>query len=436
MHKPDAETAILSLVLNNQRIFDKVSLSGNDFYSPTNRALWEAGLATHFAGMPVDPIEVSEKVEASGVPITVQDIVDIQKSFASEAALNSYATTIKNARRVRDLQNLSFEISEIANGQGGVDEKEDRVAQLFNHHEPQGNDLPEQCNEAIKGFLEELDRRSQVQGVTGLATGINALDERTNGLQDSDFILLAARPSMGKTALGLNISRHAVFGLGKRVLFFSLEMSKQQLMERVVSDVSNVYYGNIRKGQLEDTEWTALSNAITRMKDQPLFIDDTPGLTIHQIRARSRALHRRSPLSLIVIDYLQLIRNTGRTRTEEVGEISMSLKELAKELNIPVLCLSQLNRECESRSDRRPRNADLRDSGSLEQDADQIFFIYRDEVYFPDSESKGIAEIICGKFRGGEIGTDYLKSELHHQRFVDLPSGYEPQKKENVYNFG
>jgi|14BtaG_2_1085337.scaffolds.fasta_scaffold00447_15 replicative DNA helicase len=429
MQNLDAEAAVLSVCINNPVCCAKTGLTAEDFNNPINRAVWQCLTEMLDANLVVDLITLAERVEAAGVNITTADLIRIQTSVGSERAIKHYARQVSDARKVRDMYLLSAEISEIAEGAQNVETKQDLIEQLFVKREQKSPATPEQMNAAIKEFLDVMDYRSNNPGITGLPTGIKSLDDRTSGLQPSDLILLAARPAMGKTALAMNIATNTAVSLQKPVLFFSLEMAKAQLIERQTSNLANVNLKHIRDGKLDDSEWMRINGAVRSMKDKPLFVDDTAGLTLQQIRGRARAIHRRTPLSLIVIDYLQLIRFSGRSKNEEVGEISRSLKELAKELSLPVLCLSQLNRGCEERSNKRPRNSDLRDSGSLEQDADQIFFIYRDEIHNENSDDKGIAELICTKFRNGEIGTDYLSTKLYYQRFEQLPADYQRQEK-------
>ena len=257
--------------------------------------------------------------------------------------------------------------------------------------------------------------------VTGVTTGFTDLDKKTSGLQPSDLIIVAARPSMGKTTFAMNLVENAMMSEEKPVLVFSLEMPSEQIMMRMLASLSRVDQTKIRTAQLDDEDWARISNTMAMLKDKDrLFVDDSSGLTPMDVRSRARKLAReRGGISLIMIDYLQLMRvpSLSDNRTLEIAEISRSLKALAKELEVPVVALSQLNRSLEQRADKRPVNSDLRESGSIEQDADLIMFIYRDEVYHENSEEKGVAEIIIGKQRNGPIGTSRLTFQGQFSRF-------------------
>jgi replicative DNA helicase len=264
--------------------------------------------------------------------------------------------------------------------------------------------------------------------LVGLSTGYKDIDRRTSGLCSGDLIIVAGRPSMGKTTFAMNIAENVSVSQGKPVLVFSMEMTKIQLLDRCASSIGGIPFELIRNGKaLDDAQFShGLIPAAARIKQAPLYIDQRGALTVLQIRAAARKLHKRIPLSLIVVDYLQLARAKAESRVHEVTAISQGLKALAKELNIPVIALSQLSRKCEERSDKRPNNSDLRDSGAIEQDADVIFMLYRDEVYNPDTKFRGIAEINCTKQRNGPIGKDILISRLDLCRFEDTPHEYRP----------
>ena len=266
--------------------------------------------------------------------------------------------------------------------------------------------------------------------VTGTATGFTDLDEMTAGLQPTDLLILAARPAMGKTTLALNIAEHAAIRTKKAVIVFSMEMSASQLALRLISSNGRINAQRLRNGQLEEEDWSRVTGAIKMLRDAKIFIDDTPGLSPDVLRAKARRLKREHDVGLIVIDYLQLMAVPGNSenRANEISEISRSLKHLAKELNVPVIALSQLNRSLESRADKRPVMADLRESGSIEQDADLIVFIYRDEVYNDESPDKGKAEIIIGKHRNGPTGTVVLSFQGQWLRFMNYApeTAYSP----------
>jgi replicative DNA helicase len=262
-------------------------------------------------------------------------------------------------------------------------------------------------NDVLKSTIDRLDSLHQSQGaITGLPTGFTRLDEFTSGLQGGDLIIIAGRPSMGKTTLALNIAENAALGAGKSAAVFSMEMSVEQLAFRMVASLGRVDQSHLRNGRFGDDDWPRIHGAIQQMAEAPIYIDDTPSMTPTEVRARARRLHRERGLDLIVIDYLQLMRVAGNAenRATEISEISRSLKGLARELRVPVIALSQLNRSVESRTDKKPVMSDLRESGAIEQDADLILFIYRDEVYNHDSPRKGIADINVAKQRNGPTG--------------------------------
>jgi replicative DNA helicase len=268
--------------------------------------------------------------------------------------------------------------------------------------------------------LEELHENNSE--VTGIPSGFKDLDRMTSGFQDSDLVIIAARPSMGKTALALNMAQNIAVGEDIPIAIFSLEMAKSQLVQRMLCSEAQVDSHRLRTGKLKDRDWQRLSEAAGRLGEADIFIDDTPGLTAMEMRAKSRRIKAEHGLGLIVIDYLQLMQSSAQTesRQQEVSQLSRSLKGLARELDVPVVSLSQLSRAVEQRNDKRPRLSDLRSSGSIEQDADVVAFIYRDEYYNPDTEKQGITEVILGKQRNGPVGTVELAFQKEYTRFVDL----------------
>jgi replicative DNA helicase len=290
---------------------------------------------------------------------------------------------------------------------------------------------PQAMKPLLESAVDRVEKLFSTKGaITGLATGFAELDEKTAGLQNSDLIIVAGRPSMGKTALAMNIVEHAVMqGEGATTLVFSMEMPADQLVMRMLSSLGRIDQTRMRTGNLKDEDWSRFTGAVAQLKDKSLFIDDTPALTPNDIRTRARRVAREAKgLGLIVVDYLQLMRGSrqAENRTNEISEISRSLKAVAKELRCPLIAVSQLNRALENRTDRRPVMSDLRESGAIEQDADVILFIYRDEVYNDDSPDKGVAEIIIGKQRNGPIGKFRLSFLGHLTKFEDLaPDRYD-----------
>jgi replicative DNA helicase len=282
--------------------------------------------------------------------------------------------------------------------------------------------------EIIKDSFKTIERLyAKKELVTGVATGFDKIDDLTSGLQNSDLIIIAGRPSMGKTAFALNIAQYAALEMGIPVAIFSLEMAKEQLATRMLASEARVDSQRLRKGFLGETDWPKLTTAAGRLSEAPIYIDDTPAITVIETKAKSRRLKAESGLGLIILDYLQLMRGSAfkDSREQEISEISRSLKALAKELSVPVIALSQLNRKVEDRTNRRPQMADLRESGAIEQDADLIAFIYRDEVYnrSEDNTEKGIAEIIIGKQRNGPTGIVKLAFQEKYTRFENLARG-------------
>ena len=286
---------------------------------------------------------------------------------------------------------------------------------------------PQEINPLLTKAVEKIDELYNSGGdITGLSTGYTELDKMTSGLQDSDLVIVAGRPSSGKTSFAMNMVEHAVLNQEKPILVFSMEMPASQLIVRLLSSIGKIDQTRIRNGKLEQEDWPKLSTAVSKLKDVPLYIDDTPALTPTEIRSRARRVAREhGGLGMVMVDYMQLMRVAGFTegRTAEISEISRNLKAIAKEFECPMVAVSQLNRSLEQRPNKRPVNSDLRESGAIEQDADVIMFIYRDEVYNEDSPDKGTAEIIIGKQRNGPIGMCRLAFMGHFTRFENLARG-------------
>jgi replicative DNA helicase len=311
-----------------------------------------------------------------------------------------------------------------------IDEAEHKIMQISEEGMKQGG--PQEVNPLLSRALERIEHLFHSGGdITGMSTGFKDLDKMTSGMQPADLVIVAGRPSMGKTSFAMNLVEHAVLNQTKPIVVFSMEMPADQLIVRMLSSVGRIDQTRIRNGKLEQDDWPKLSAAVTKLKDVPLFIDDTPALTPTELRARARRLAREhGEIGMIMIDYLQLMQVAGRGegRTAEISEISRNLKAIAKEFNCPMVALSQLNRSLEQRPNKRPQNSDLRESGAIEQDADVIMFIYRDEVYNEDSADKGIAEVIIGKQRNGPIGTCRLTFRGQFTRFDNLAfEGYSQQ---------
>ena len=344
------------------------------------------------------------------------------------AHAKAYAKIIKEKALLRHLIRVSTDIvgASYESGLEVSDLIEQAEKSIFDIRQQKRTDSFSHLHDIIKDnfkVLEELYEKKQA--ITGLATHYKDLDEMTCGLQAGDLLIIAARPSMGKTAFALNIAENIAIAGGRGVAVFSLEMSKEQLAQRLLCSQARVDNSQLRRGQVSAAEWMKITDAAGRLSEAPLYIDDTPAISPLEVRAKVRRLMREVPISLIIIDYLQLMRSSRRTdnREQEISEISRSLKAIAKEMRVPVIALSQLNRSVESRKDRRPQMSDLRESGAIEQDADIIAFIYRDEVYNTDTPDKGIAEIIISKQRNGPIGTVRLSFLNMYTRFEDLWQG-------------
>ena len=351
---------------------------------------------------------------------------DLLNAVPTSANVRHYATIVSEKAVLRRLIRLSEEIeNECYLNKEPVEvileETEKRMFQLLQQRNS-GDYVP--IRQVVMNTLENIERASKTKGsVTGLPTGFTDLDYKTSGLQPSDFILIAARPSMGKTAFVLNIAQYMAFKKDKAVAIFSLEMSREQLMNRLFSMESKVDSQNLRTGNLKDEDWSKLIESAGMIGESKLIIDDTPGISIGELRSKCRKYKLEHGLDIVIIDYLQLMTGSGRrtdSRQQEISDISRALKALARELNVPVVALSQLSRAVEQRTDHRPMLSDLRESGAIEQDADVVMFIYRDDYYNKDSEDKGIAEIIIAKQRNGPIGTVNLVWLPDYTKFANI----------------
>ncbi|EOX4200271.1 replicative DNA helicase [Vibrio cholerae] len=432
-HSLEAEQSVIGgLLLDNER-WDTVSehVMTQDFYSRPHRLIFDGVKSILEAGKPLDLITLSEYLEQRE---QLEDVggfaylADLAKNTPSAANINAYAGIVAERALVRNLIGVANEIADAGydpqgrNAEDLLDLAESKVFAIAEARTSE-NEGPKNVDSILERTLEriELLYKTPQDGVTGVNTGFTDLNKKTAGLQGSDLIIVAARPSMGKTTFAMNLCENAAMEQDKPVLIFSLEMPAEQIMMRMLASLSRVDQTKIRTGQLDDEDWARISSTMgILMEKKNMYIDDSSGLTPTEVRSRARRIAREhGGLSLIMVDYLQLMRVPALTdnRTLEIAEISRSLKALAKELNVPVVALSQLNRSLEQRADKRPVNSDLRESGSIEQDADLIMFIYRDEVYHPDSPLKGTAEIIIGKQRNGPIGSVRLTFQGHYSRF-------------------
>jgi replicative DNA helicase len=436
-HNLDAEASILGgVLLRNEVLSHLDTLDAEDFYDPRHKVVFAAVRALEAANKPIDVVTIESELDKVGKLDAIGGM-----AFLGELAMRvptpdnvmHYAAIVQDKHSARKLMLAASEIADkgyddLGDVRDYLDEAEGKIFEVTQRNDKSG---PEPIKSLIKKVFGSLDERfSSPGGITGVPTGFNDLDNMTAGLQPTELIILAARPAMGKTSFALSLAQNAAISGGWPVLVFSLEMSSTQLAERLLCSEARVDSSALRRGQLQRQDMTNLTYAANTLSKAPIMIDDTPALSIREVRARARRFRSNKELfgdkkaGLIVVDYLQLMRgstqNKNGSREQEISEISRGLKSLAKELHCPVLALSQLNRSLEQRQDKRPMLSDLRESGAIEQDADLIVFIYRDEVYNKESEAKGIAEIILGKNRHGSTGTVETRFEGRFTRFENL----------------
>ncbi len=414
-HNIEAEQAILGGVLMNNEAMNQVMdvLDAADFYREAHTVLFESMTALYDQGEPIDIITLSQLLTQKNLleKIGGMDyLASLVEAVSTSAGIAHHARIVKDLSVRRTLIGQCSSISESCFQEWEATEDLLELAEqsIFDIAEKQVKEGFESLDNVIKASFERLENVAECEGfVTGVPTGFTDFDRYTAGLQPSDLIIIAGRPSMGKTALALNVGYNAARRTGKGVAIFSLEMSKQQLGIRLLGFDAGIDATKLRTGFLRDREWERLTESANRLADLPIFIDDSSGISVLEMKAKCRRLKKKSDLTLVVVDYLQLIqgRRSAESRQIEISEISRMLKALAKDLNVPVLALSQLNRKVEDRPNKRPQLADLRESGAIEQDADVIAFIYRDEVYHPGTEeNRNIAEIILAKQRNGPTG--------------------------------
>lgn len=448
-HSIEAEQAVIGgLMLDNnawEQIADKIT--EQDFYRSDHRIIFRT--IANLAGLdkPVDLITISERLEVQHQLEQVGGLSylgQIAKNTPSAANIVAYADIVKERALLRQLIEVGTDISGSGFEPKGrvaaelVDEAERKVFAIAERGGISAKVGPQSIAEVLSKTVDRIEKLFESDSpITGMASGFNDFDKLTSGLQQSDLIIVAGRPSMGKTTFAMNIAEYVGMKCQKPVLIFSMEMPAEQLAMRMLSSLGRIEMQRIRSGQLDDGDWPRLSSAIAMMSEKKIFIDDTGALGPGDVRARARRLVReQGEIGLIVIDYLQLMRVPGNSehRAAEISEISRSLKALARELNVPVIALSQLNRSLEQRTDRRPMMSDLRESGALEQDADLIVFIYRDEVYNKDTAAKGSAEIIVAKQRNGPIGTVRLTFLGHYSRFENFTNRQMSEAGANEYS--
>ncbi len=441
-HSMEAEQSLLGGLLLENSAWDRIAdvVSEADFYRHEHRLIFRTIAQLVELSRPADVITVQEELqrredlEAAG---GFEYLINLAQNTASAANIRRYAEIVRERSIMRQLAQVGTEIARNAYNPQGKD-----AAQLLDEAENNVFQIAESTARSKQGFLampgllqevvqriDALYSRENKDDVTGIATGFLDLDRKTSGLQPGDLIIVAGRPSMGKTAFSINIAEHVAIEGKLPVAVFSMEMGGAQLVMRMLGSVGRLDQHVLKTGQLQDEHWGRLNEAVVKLSDAPMFIDETPGLTALEVRARARRLARQQggKLGLIVLDYLQLMSGSGRSdnRASELGEISRSLKALAKELQVPIIALSQLSRSVEQRTDKRPMMSDLRESGAIEQDADLIMFMYRDEYYNAETQFKGLAECIIGKHRNGPTGKVYLTFQGQYTKFENavLPEG-------------
>lgn len=432
-HSMEAEQSVIgSMMIDREAIVVASEIvTGEDFYNKQYGVVFETMVELHENGRPVDMVTLQDKLKEKDVPAEVSSLEfvrDIITAVPTSANIRHYANIVAEKSILRKMIRLNEEIENLCySGKESMEfileDAEKRIFDLVQKRNS-GEFVP--IRQVVMNALKKIEAASKTTGrVTGIATGFLDLDFKTSGMQPADLVLIAARPSMGKTAFVLNIAQHVAFRLNETVAIFSLEMSKEQLVNRMFSLESNVDAQNLRNGTLSDVEWEKLIESAGVIGKSNLIIDDTAGISISELRSKCRKFKLEHNLKMIIIDYLQLMSGSGRSesRQQEISEISRSLKSLARELNVPVLALSQLSRAVEQRPDKRPMMSDLRESGAIEQDADVIMFIYRDDYYNKDSEKKGISEIIIGKQRNGPIGTVELVWLPEYTKFANKEHG-------------
>ena len=429
-HSMEAEQSVIgSMIMSRDAIIEASEIiTGADFYQQQYGIVFEAMVELHDEGKAEDLVTLQERLKEKDLPPEISSmefVRDLLSAVPTSANVKYYAEIVAEKAMLRKLIKTTEEISNACylGKEKTQDILEVTEKKIFDLVQNRGSQEYVPIRQVVLNAIEKIEKASRNQGsVTGIPTGFIDLDYKTSGFQPSDLILVAARPSMGKTAFVLNIAQYMAFHNNVTAAIFSLEMSKEQLVNRLLALESKVDSQNIRTGNLEDEEWAKLIEGANVIGNSNLIIDDKPGISISELRSKCRKYKMEHNLGIIFIDYLQLMTGSGRSesRQQEISDISRSLKALARELNVPVVALSQLSRAVEQRPDHRPMLSDLRESGAIEQDADVVMFIYRDDYYNKDSENKNIAEIIIAKQRNGPIGTVNLVWMPNYTKFVNM----------------
>jgi replicative DNA helicase len=441
LYSLEAEQALVGGLLMDAKRFDDISdiVKPEMLHDGRTHQVYTTIVNLVANGSPVDPVTVSEAVDRQAETLfpsgSIEYIVDIAKNVMSTANLSAYAHAIKDKAKERSLFEAATQIQSVIMQDGlSTDQRYQEAEAIFTGLN--GDDVGSfdfvDMNSAVKEYITDLDWRFNNPGIHGIKTGLTKIDERLHGLNPGELYIVAGRPGSGKTTYAMNMIKESLQN-GDSCYFSSLEMPRKQLLQRLMASAGRIHLGRLKDAQkLADDDWTRITNATHILRNQKLFIDDTPALDINEMRSRCRRIKRKHGLKLVAVDYLQLLEDRGSSsRFDVVSSVSRKLKALAKELEVPVIALSQLSRKVEERNDKRPIMSDLRESGQIEQDADVIQFLYRDEYYNEDSPKKGVLEVITAKFRDGEVGTDYLAFIGAENRIADL--SFEPITEPQVY---
>jgi len=440
-HSVEAEQAVLGGLLLDASAWDNVAdiLRTHDFYRPDHRLVFDAIGHLAAQNQPLDAVTVSEHLERAGKLTDaggLSYIGSLARDTPTAANVRAYAEIVRERSLLRQLLKAGTDIAaSVFNNEGEtarelVDMAEGKVFEIAEQGLRGGREGAVSIQTLMPGLIDQIDEwHSNPNALRGLPTGFDEFDKKTGGLRPGDLIIVAGRPSMGKTTFAVNMAEYAALksDVKASVAIFSMEMPSEQLMTRMLASIGRVHLGHIRSGQISDDDWPRITGAAGQLSEARIFIDETPGLSPTELRARARRVSREHGLSLVVVDYLQLMQVPGNTenRATEISEISRGLKALAKELKVPVIALSQLNRGVEQRTDKKPVMSDLRESGAIEQDADMILLIYREEVYDKNTPKRGMAEIDLAKHRNGETGTFVLSFQGQYSRFVNyVPDSY------------
>ena len=429
----EAEASVIGSLLIDPEAVVQVAdfLRPEDFYREAHRTIFQAVLDLYETGGPADLITLTDELARRGKLDEIGGasyVSSLANQVPTSRNVKRYAQIVERTAVLRRLINAAGQIAGVAYNEPDADDAIGQAEQLiadvsgrFSH-----SDF-DHIRDTLREYIDKLDQLHEHRGsIVGVASGFSDLDKLTGGLQKSDLVILAARPSVGKTAMSLSLAHNASLRYGHGVAVFSLEMSKEQLVARLLSMDAQVDQQRLRTGYIDDDEWERISESVGRLSEANIYIDDTPGIPLVEMRSKARRLMMEHGFDLLIVDYLQLMQGSGggrqghENRVQEISEISRGLKGLARELNVPVLALSQLSRAVESRTDKKPQLSDLRESGSIEQDADVVMFIYRDEVYNPDTDRKNIADIIVAKHRNGPVGQISLYFQAAQTRYRDL----------------